>query len=764
MSDSENREKSKVKEILRQGYVDDGWTTLDMGDVIDIRNMHLNDAYWPQMLDLKKNSVVHSYSTLFSEIPHSLRISGECGSGKTTFCKKLAHDWAQGKLELQMFEYVFCIPLGEIGDDLAESPIERVVQILNPALDKKVDPEIIRDIIFKSPEKMLLILDGLDEYNMRNKDINKILKRKTLSNLHVLLTCRPETPCHEFLHLFTETDFLIRGFTKGSAWNLVGKRINDVKSCDDFLTQAIAKGLEECLCNPFLCLLLTALYQDSKPQTLPDSITEMYREIIQIFQFNAKRKHPEMKEVEAVRQLEELAYELKMTSQSETQQFPEQDVLRLGIASGEKVGKLKTRRKMKITFMHGSLQDFLLASWVVSNNIDVSDWWKCKNNMIIKFICGLCKGKADKVAFRDKVVQKYIADLLLEHKIEDNMYLTGVQRYRGIINILNELNREMEPASSKYCNPLVLCMPSNIEIPKSAYAEEMETLPTFVYISFPLSHPLPRIPKTKTAKGSEVSLCIEFTKDISRELTQLVEWLPKRVPISYLHLQSNGDQFPDVTETNLVPYVCLTTLSSLQLSGIPNSLAEKILNIAADAKELNRLVATNLRGPGSRDVALSAMNLLCSTAVHSKLECLNLSDMDIPHGSDVFALVGKCKMLKYISMEKVNLKNQMTKETCIHDHLISMALNDCQLGDSDFKCIVEKLKDGRLPNLQYLDLSNSIDIENLENPSYWSNSASPSMKNALKEAVAEHEERNGPLQDVLYPLTFKYILKDIDLD
>ena len=182
-----------------------------------------------------------------------------------------------------MFEYVFCIPLGEIGDDLAGSPIEQVVQILTPALDKKVDQEIVRDIICESREKILLILDGLDEYNIKNKDIDKILKRKTLSNLHVLLTSRPETPCHEFSHLFTETDFLIRGFTKGSAWDLVGKRISDVKSCDDFLTQAKTKGLEECLCNPFLCLLLTALYQDSKPQTLPDSITEMYREIVQIF-------------------------------------------------------------------------------------------------------------------------------------------------------------------------------------------------------------------------------------------------------------------------------------------------------------------------------------------------------------------------------------------------------------------------------------------------------------------------------------------------
>ena len=309
----------------------------------------------------------------------------------------------------------------------------------------------------------------------------------------------------------------------------------------------------------------------------------------------------------------------------------------------------------------------------------------------------------------------------------------------------------MEPASSKYCNPLVLCMPSNIEIPKSAYAEEMETLATFAYISFPLSHPLPRIPKTKTTKGSEVSLCIKFTKDIFRELAQLVEWLPKRVHASHLHLHSNGDSLPYATEINLAPNICLTTLRSLQLSSIPNSLAENILNIAAAAKELNRLVVTNLRGPGSQGVAMSVMRLLCSTAVHSKLQSLNLSDMDIAHETDVFALVGKCKMLKYVSIKNVNLKNQMTEETCIHDHLISMALNDCQLGDSDFKCIVEKLKDGRLPNLQYLDLSNSIDIKNLENPSYWSNSASPSMKNALKEVVAEHEERNGPLQDVLYP-------------
>ena len=135
-------------------------------------------------------------------------------------------------------------------------------------------------------------------------------------------------------------------------------------------------------------------------------------------------------------------------------------------------------------------------------------------------------------------------------------------------------------------------------------------------------------------------------------------------------------------------------------------------------------MVTNLRGPGSRGVARSAVNLLCSTAVHKKLQCLTLSGLDIDHGTDVFTLVGKCKVLNYISMQKVNLKNQMTEEALIHHELTSMSLNDCQLGDSDFKCIAEKLKEGRFPNLQYLDLSNSIDIENLENPSYWSNSAS----------------------------------------
>ena len=98
--------------------------------------------------------------------------------------------------------------------------------------------------------------------------------------------------------------------------------------------------------------------------------------------------------------------------------------------------------------------------------------------------------------------------------------------------------------------------------------------------------------------------------------------------------------------------------------------------------------------------------------------------------------------------------DQVTKETLIHGQLTFMALNDCRLCDSDFKCIAEKLLEGRLPNQQYLYLHNPIDAENLTKPSYWSKSASSSMQNTLKEAVAKHEERNGVLRDVLYPPVF----------
>ena len=93
-------------------------------------------------------------------------------------------------------------------------------------------------------------------------------------------------------------------------------------------------------------------------------------------------------------------------------------------------------------------------------------------------------------------------------------------------------------------------------------------------------------------------------------------------------------------------------------------------------------------------------------------------------------------------MEKVNLKNQLTKETLTHIQPTFMALNDCRLCDSDFKCVAEEVKEGRLPNLQYLYLHNPFDVENLTKPSYWSNSASSSIQNALRESVAKHEERN----------------------
>ena len=776
--------------MLKEGYLDNGWTSLNMGDVIRSK-ITLTDAYWPEIVDLETNAVVTSYNSLFSNDQQPLRISGECGSGKTTFCKRLAFDWAHGRQELEMFEYVFYLNLGKISDFLSQCSIEAVIKHLTPALKKVADLNLIKEIICQPKKKMLLILDGLDEYSMNNNEINDILQRQMLlPKLHVLVTRRPETPCNEFSSLFDGTDFLIKGFTKDSAWDFAGKRISDGKSCDDFLTQAISKGLEECLCNPFLCLLLTVLYQDSKPQTLPESITEMYREIVEIFQRYAKKKHLlKMNVEEALRQLEELAYEFKMTSQSETRQIPDPDVLRLGIASGDLIGKLTTRQRMKIMFLHGSLQDFLLASWVVSNDIDASNWWKCKNNMIIKFICGLCKGNESKVAFWNEIIQKYITDLLLEHRsksemcrienrgITDTFNKCGTQ-YRGIIGTLNELNREMGPVTSKYCNPLVLYMTSHKQmqdIQESSFAEELVTLPKFVNISFPLSQTLPRITKTKTTKGSEVSLCIEFTKDISSELTQLMEWLPDRAPISYLQLQSNDDQKPETTEINLARKFCLTALRSLQLSEIPNWLAEKILDIASAAKELNRFEVKNLRGSVSRDVAMSTINLLSSEAVHNNLQNLTLSGLDIDPKTDVFILIRKCEKLKYISMEKVNLKNQVTKVTLIHGQLTFMALNDCRLCDSDFQCIAEKLMEGRLPNLQFLYLHNPIDVENLGKPSYWSNSASSSIENTLKEAVAKHKERSGALRDVLYPPVFLNdetsfktdwlnLSEDIDLD
>ena len=77
---------------------------------------------------------------------HSLFCKGEAGIGKTTFVKKLALDWSNGKIpELLEYHFLFVIPLRDVRDD--RSLEELIVQHHVGLSANEVNPRSLINLI-----------------------------------------------------------------------------------------------------------------------------------------------------------------------------------------------------------------------------------------------------------------------------------------------------------------------------------------------------------------------------------------------------------------------------------------------------------------------------------------------------------------------------------------------------------------------------------------------------------------------------------------
>ena len=122
-------------------------------------------------------------------------VEGSPGIGKTTFCLKLACDWAYGNIPSESsfpkFEFVFLLKCRDIDGDIIESISE---QLLPRDMEKSVEKllHLMKDI--RNQERlMLIILDGLDELPEKSRHhVDELLKRKILAFCYVLATSRQE--------------------------------------------------------------------------------------------------------------------------------------------------------------------------------------------------------------------------------------------------------------------------------------------------------------------------------------------------------------------------------------------------------------------------------------------------------------------------------------------------------------------------------------------------------------------------------------------
>ena len=217
--------------------------------------------------------------------PMVVLIEGEPGIGKTTYCQKLAYDWAtrHGREWHESFprvEVLLLLRCREIKSNCIWKAIED--QILPEGIEPEVRETFIQ-FLQENPSKVLLVLDGLDEADPEKlKLCRKLIQGKLLPGCFVVLTSRHEAGSNIIPH--TDTLLKIVGFTTTDAECFI-RRYFQQSDNQHLAATLIAKlesdNLYELTRNPLNTLLLCVIFEDLNG-VLPNSRTELYLEIVQL--------------------------------------------------------------------------------------------------------------------------------------------------------------------------------------------------------------------------------------------------------------------------------------------------------------------------------------------------------------------------------------------------------------------------------------------------------------------------------------------------
>ena len=222
--------------------------------------------------------------------PRIALIEGDPGVGKTTYCQKLAYDWAtkQDKWDPSFpeIEVLLLLKCHEIKSDIWEAIDD---QVLSEEMDNEAK-ECFFKFIRENQSKVLLVLDGLDEAEPCNlKMVYNLVEGKELSGCYIVLTSLHEAGKN--VRRYCDTLWEIVGFTEdaksiirkyfenANKEHLARKLIKMVWPVTGSLKSGQPKDLQDLTKNPLNTALLCVIWEDLNG-FLPTSRTKLYIEIV----------------------------------------------------------------------------------------------------------------------------------------------------------------------------------------------------------------------------------------------------------------------------------------------------------------------------------------------------------------------------------------------------------------------------------------------------------------------------------------------------
>ena len=315
-------------------------------------------------------------------------VEGSPGIGKTTFCLKLAYDWAHGNIPSECsfpkFEFVFLLKCRDIDGDIMESISE---QLLPRDMEKSVEKllHLMKDI--RDQERlMLIILDGLDELPERSRHhVDELLERRILGFCYVLATTRQERGIEVRKSFVFDVHLEIKGYTESDSIAYVRRHFETIDQSPkgERLIEEMEQNtfLHALRSNPLNLLLLCVVYEDCEGK-LPTSQTELYQVIVQCLlrRCCAKLSLVVPKDTATLhKRFEEDVLALGQLAwtclQNDRQSFPEGELAEREVKNqnlvARKIGVLymeESRKRInpqhEYWFLHKTFQEYLAAAFV----------------------------------------------------------------------------------------------------------------------------------------------------------------------------------------------------------------------------------------------------------------------------------------------------------------------------------------------------------------------------------------------------------------
>ena len=349
--------------------------------------------------------------------PRTVLIEGNPGMGKTTYCKKLAYDWAMEEREedcFPKFQVLLLLKCHDIKSDLWEAIEDQLL----PREIQEEEREKFFDFIRRNQSKVLLVLDGLDELPSGNfAACSEIIQGRMLPRCHLVVTARHEAGIT--VRKFCDTLLQIEGFTEEDARNFIVKYFKTMSDLAQKLLYKLRNDekLRDLAANPLNTALLCLLCEDFQG-IFPESRTELYMEIVLcvLRRYRKKNGQPETSEdlIEVYKtQLKHLG-SIALNGLLEDNMYFEERELKnhttdlpgFGFLAVQPGGSIR-RPYLRYGFLHRSFQEFfagyylcyqLLNKAISPESLVADTGYFHELQQVFLFTCGMLAARSEETA------------------------------------------------------------------------------------------------------------------------------------------------------------------------------------------------------------------------------------------------------------------------------------------------------------------------------------------------------------------------------